>query len=180
LKILGLIGSPRKGGNTDILVEKVLEKAGHGQHICEKFYLYHYEILPCMDCRHCKAGKHQCLIQDGMALLYPKIDQADVIVFGTPLYWFGPSAKMKLFIDRLRPYAASKTLQGKKGLVVVPAGDGPEPCQALLEMFRLTFNYLGIDFQGDLLATAYEKGEVKNRPEDMAKAEELGAHIAAL
>jgi multimeric flavodoxin WrbA len=180
LKILGLIGSPRNGGNTDILVEKILERAGDGNHICEKFYLYHYEIQPCMDCRHCKAGKHQCLIQDGMALLYPRIDEADVIVFGTPLYWFGPSAKMKLFIDRLRPYAASKTLQGKKGLVVVPAGAGPDPCQALLEMFRLTFNYLGIEFQGDLLATAYEKGEVINRSADMAKAEALGAHIAAL
>lgn len=56
MKILALIGSPRKGGNTDILVEQILKGLKRGGHSGEKLYLYDYEILPCLDCRGCKGG----------------------------------------------------------------------------------------------------------------------------
>lgn len=177
MKILAMIGSPRKGGNTEILVDEMLRGAQVGGHIQEKICLYHYEILPCMDCRKCKKGDCICPLDDGMQEIYPKIDAADLIVFGTPNYWFGPTGKMKLLLDRMRPYVASGRLKGKKAILVTPAGDGPPVCGPLVEMFRLSFDYLGMEFIGKILGTAYEKGEIAQDEVALKDAYELGASL---
>ena len=104
MEVLGLIGSPRKGGNTDILVDTLLTTAEKNGHRVDKVYLYDVGIGPCIDCRGCKSGKHTCVLEDGMQKLYPRLDAADAIVFGTPVYWCGPSGTMKQLLDRLRPY----------------------------------------------------------------------------
>jgi len=119
MKVLGLVGSPRKGSNTDLLVSAILEGAGANKHLTEKIYLYDFEIVPCVDCKACKKGNFKCAFGDGMQTIYPKLEEADAIVFGTPLYWYGPSAKMKLLIDRLRPFIASKKLKGRKAFLVI-------------------------------------------------------------
>lgn len=99
MKVLGLVGSPRKGGNTDLLVSAILYGAGASNDEIEKLFLYDLHISPCLDCRSCKKGTCECILKDGMKELYYKLDEADTIIFGTPLYWYGPSAKMKLLID---------------------------------------------------------------------------------
>ncbi len=124
MKILALIGSPRKGGNTDILVDQILKGAKTKSHTSEKLYLYRYKIFPCADCRKCKKGEHVCPIKDGMQRIYPKIASADAIIFGTPNYFNGPTGQMKLFFDRMRPLAGNDAVKGKKGIVVSPAGAG--------------------------------------------------------
>lgn len=174
MKILGLIGSPRKGGNTDLLVEKILEGASAVGHSTEKLYLYDMNFSPCVDCRGCKKGNLQCVVNDGMQTLYPKLIDADVIIFGTPLYWYGPTGTMKNMMDRLRPFVLSKKLKGKKAILVVPSQEGSSACSSIVEMFELTFKYLGINFVDKLLVTAYEKGEVVNKPDVIQKAFKLG------
>jgi len=174
MKILALIGSPRRGGNTDLLVDQVLRGYSSGGDGTEKVRLYDVEIEPCIDCRRCKKGTCECALADGMQELYPKLEEADLIVFGTPVYWYGPSGKMKLFIDRLRPYIASEKLRGKAGVVVAPSEEGPECCGPLVEIFRMSFEYLGMEFAGSILARAYEKGEVGEDSEEMKRAYELG------
>ena len=84
--VLGLIGSPRKGSNTDLLVSRILDGAAANNHLIEKVYLYPLDILPCVDCRNCQKGKFECVLADDMQVLYSKFEGADVIVFGTPLY----------------------------------------------------------------------------------------------
>lgn len=121
MNILALIGSPRKESNTDVLVDKVLEGSKTKGHLSTKIYLYDYEISTCIDCRKCKKGDCVCYIRDGMQKICPIIDAAELIIFGTPLYWYGPSAKMKLLLDRLRPYTANGKLKRKKAIVVTPA-----------------------------------------------------------
>jgi multimeric flavodoxin WrbA len=177
LKILALIGSPRKGSNTDILVEQFLQGSKAQGHTGKKLYLYNYEISPCIDCRKCKQNDCVCVLDDGMQGIYPKIDVADLIVFATPLYWYGPSAKMKLLIDRIRPYVANKKLKGKKAVVVAPAGDGPKACGPLIEMFRMSFDYLGVEFVGKILGTAFERKEILTRKKELKKAYDLGASL---
>jgi multimeric flavodoxin WrbA len=174
VKVLGLVGSPRKGGNTDLLVNAVLYGAGSSGNLTEKVYLYNLNILPCVDCRGCKKGNHQCVISDGMKWLYPKLEEADVIVFGTPLYWYGPTAKMKLMIDRLRPYIASKKLREKKAVLVVPSEEGATGCDCLVKMFELSFEYLEVELSGKILAQASEKAEVKKQPKTLDAAFEVG------
>ena len=174
MRVLGLVGSPRKGGNTDLLVSRILDGAGASNHLTEKVYLYALDISPCVDCRSCQKGKLQCVIDDDMQLLYSKLESADVIVFGTPLYWYGPTGKMKLLIDRLRPFVASKKMKGKKALIVVPSEEGPDTCDHLVRMIELSFKYLGIVLIDEMLVKAYEKAEVSEQPETLNRAFELG------
>ncbi len=145
MKILGLVGSPRIGSNTDLLVSLILQGATESKYMTEKVCLYNVDIEPCQHCRVCKKGSNQCILKDGMQMLYPKLQEADVVIFGTPLYWYGQSAKMKLLIDRLRPFISSKKLQGKKPIMVVPSEEGAEACNLTVDMFRLSFKYLEMD-----------------------------------
>lgn len=177
MKILALIGSPRRGGNTDLLVDQMLHGAESKGHRTDKLYIYDYEILPCIDCRGCKRGDLTCKLDDAMTKIYPRLEASDIIIFGTPVYWYGPTAKMKLLIDRLRPFIANGKLRGKKGLIVVPSEEGPGCCGPLAEMFRMSFEYLGVTTAGSILAKAYEKGEIKETPEELQRAYELGASL---
>jgi multimeric flavodoxin WrbA len=177
MQILALIGSPRRGGNTDILVEQILKGAKKRGFTSNKLYLYDYEISPCVDCRTCKKGDHVCALNDGMNEIYPIIDHSDLLIFGTPNYWYGPTGKMKLFIDRMRPYGTSGKLSGKKAVIVIPAGGGPEACGALVEMLRLSFGYLEMDFVGKFLAKAYEKAEIMENPGKLEEAYDFGFSI---
>ena len=174
LKVLGLVGSPRRGGNTDLIVQAVLEGAAANRNPTEKTYLYDLIIEPCIDCKACKKTPHQCILQDDMPKLYPKLATSDVIVFGTPLYWYGPSAKMKLLVDRFRPLIASKALQGKKAVLVIPSEEGNEACIHAVGMFVLSFEYLGMNLAKTLLPKASGKGEITNQPEKLKEAYAVG------
>ena len=177
MTILALIGSPRIGSNTDTLVDQVLQGAQSCGKATEKIYLYDYQISPCLDCRRCKKNDFTCALKDGMSGIYPRLEEADVIVFGTPVYWYGPTAKMKLFIDRMRPFIASGKLKGKRGIVVTPSEEGESCCSPLMEMFRMSYEYLGMTYAGSILAKAYERGEVRDDEEVLKKAYALGASL---
>ncbi len=174
MKILAFNGSPRKGGNTDLLIDQVFAGAQQNGHKCEKFSLYSYKISPCVDCRQCKQGQHVCPIKDDVPQLLQRMVEADILVFGTPIYWYGPTAKMKLLIDRLRPFIVTRGLAGKKGAIIVPSEEGPSICGPVVKMFEMSFQYLGMVNGGALLATAYEKGEVAQKPGEMQRALEFG------
>jgi multimeric flavodoxin WrbA len=174
LRIVGLVGSPRKGSNTDLLVGSFLDGACTSGHATEKIYLYDVNIEPCIDCKACKKDNFKCALVDGMQSIYPKLEEADIIVFGTPLYWYGPSAKMKLLVDRLRPFIASKKLKGKKAVLMVPSEEGADACSFIVGMFRMSFDYLGVDLIGKLLPRASKRAEVKAQRQTLAEAFVLG------
>ena len=177
MKILALIGSPRKGSNTDTLTNQILKGSKANGHTTEKLYLYDYEISPCIDCRNCKKGGFVCPIRDGMKQIYPKMEEADIIIFGTPLYWYGPSGKMKLLVDRMRPFVANGRLKGKRWITVIPSAEGAKACAPLIETFRLSFDYLGMKFAGKLLAKAYERGEIKENQKELDRAYKFGTSL---
>lgn len=177
MNIFALVGSPRKAGNTDLVVDAVIDGARSQGHAAEKIYLYGLDIRPCIDCRGCKRGDFQCVLKDDMAAIYPRLRYADLIIFGTPVYWYGPTAVMKLFVDRLRPFIASGGLKGKKGLVVIPSEEGPGCCGPIMEMFRMSFGYLGMEPAGEVLVSAYEKGAIRQQPRELERAHELGSRL---
>ena len=177
MEILALIGSPRKGGNTDTLVDALLDAAHANGHRTRKVYLCDHEIRPCVDCRACKTREPVCILPDDMRAIYEAIDAADAIVFATPVYWFGPSGPMKLLIDRLRPYVASQDLDGKKAILVAPAGDGPGDAALLCEMLRRSTAYLGMEWAGEVLATAYDLGDIIRDRAAIEAAVALGTNL---
>jgi multimeric flavodoxin WrbA len=178
VQILALVGSPRKGGNTDLLVDELLRAAEANGLSVGKVRLAELSIGPCTDCRACKrTDEHACVVDDDMTGLYPELERADVIVFGTPIYWYGPSAQMKPTIDRLRVFSGTEKLRGKTGVLVLPSQEGPSCCGPTMDMFAMIFRFLEMRDGGAVLATAYDKGEVRDRPQDLAMARELGASL---
>jgi len=109
--------------------------------------------------------------------IYPKMQQVDLIIFGTPIYWYGPTGKMKLLIDRMRPFIANGKLKGRKGVVVAPSEEGPKACGPLIEMFHMSFDYLGMELAGKVLARAYEEGEIRGNQAELKKAYEFGISL---
>jgi multimeric flavodoxin WrbA len=177
MKIVGLVGSPRNASNTDLLVDAILEGAAANKNSTEKIRLYPLQIKPCIDCKSCKKGTFQCALKDDMITLYPKLEGADVIVFGTPLYWYGPTAQMKLLVDRLRPFIASKKLRGKKAVLVVPSEEGAEACNLTVSMYKMSCKYLEMDLISVLLPKASERAEVKTQPQTLKDAFEIGKKL---
>ncbi len=109
--------------------------------------------------------------------IYPRMQEGDLIIFGTPIYWYGPTGKMKLLIDRMRPFVANRRLKGKRGVIVAPSEEGPKASGPLIEMFRRSFDYLGMELAGRVLAKAYEKAEIKEDQEQLKKAYEFGVSL---
>lgn len=108
MNILIVSGSPRRGGNTDIMAETFREEAAKNGHQAELISLSGKKIAPCLGCQYCFSHDGQCVQKDDMAQLLEMVDKADLLVLASPIYWFDVSAQLKCFIDRL--YA-----RGKKG-----------------------------------------------------------------
>ncbi len=101
-KILILNGSPRKKGNTAVLVEELTKILEENNNEVEIFKLNELKINPCQGCFWCyKDFPLKCIQDDVMNTLYPTVLDADIIVFASPVYWFNYSGQLKLFIDRL-------------------------------------------------------------------------------
>ena len=123
--ILGVVGSPRTNGNTHVLVKRILESAHETGAQYDIIFLGDHTIRECDGCHACWEGK-ECSKNDDMNGLYTKIISSDVIVFGTPVYWYGPTALMKGFLDRFVYFNCPENnvkLRGKSALLVVPFED---------------------------------------------------------
>jgi multimeric flavodoxin WrbA len=122
MKIIGISGSPRVGGNTEVLVREALEGAKQKGAEIELVALSGLKIEGCRACTECgKNGK--CIIEDDMQAIYPKLMAADGMIIGTPIYFGQMTSQTKAFIDRT--YLLSKLgkkLEGKVGGVIAVGG----------------------------------------------------------
>jgi multimeric flavodoxin WrbA len=181
--ILGIQGSPRLKGNTSILLDAVLDGAReHGASV-ERVDLAGLDIRECDGCLACWKGK-DCPKQDDMNGLYPKIIEADAIVFGTPVYWYGPTALLKAFVDRFVYFNCPENrakVRGMSAAIVVPFEEtDPDTVAPVITFFEKSFAYLEWDLVGRVIAPGVGKlGEVRERSELLEEARELGARLAA-
>ena len=102
--ILGVSGSPRRGGNTDWLLDHALAAAAAKGATTERVHLRDYSIAPCVGCERCRTEPTCTRFLDGMHLLYPKLERAEGLVIGSPTHNYNVTAWVKAFIDRLYPY----------------------------------------------------------------------------
>lgn len=103
MKIVGIVGSKRKKGNTATLVSEALNAAKNEGIDTEIVYLGDYNIKGCFGCEKCKYS-YTCIIKDDMQKIYPKIIEADGIILGSPTYFYNITSDMKAFIERLYCY----------------------------------------------------------------------------
>lgn len=183
-KILGIAGSPRRNGNTHILVKKILEGAEDNGAKTDIIFLDDLEIKECIGCHACWKGK-DCSRKDDMNKLYPKITENDIIVFGTPVYWYGPTALMKAFIDRFVYFNCPenrKNIRNKPVVIAVPFEEkSMETAAPVVDFFERCFKYLELRFTGKIIVPGVTiRGEIIDIKNYMDEAYKLGAGLMAV
>lgn len=154
MKILSVLGSPNKKGNTAVLLDSYLDGIKeNSQCVIENVFLQEKTIKACMACDYCKTSKDKkCIIEDDMKDYYDLIRQADLIILATPVYWFNMTAQLKTFIDRLYALDFKTFPKGKQLTLLTTYGDDMESTSGTLNVSKSildTCNFLGIDFIHD-------------------------------
>lgn len=126
MKVLALIGSPRKEGNTAVLVDKILTgiEGAKKEAKIDKYFLNELKIKPCQSCYFC-IDRGGCAQKDDMQKIYQLLKTANIFILGSPIYMDYVSAQTKIFIDRLFPYIhpkAPKINENLKGILVITYG----------------------------------------------------------
>ncbi len=125
-KVLILNGSPRKHGYTSDLIETMKCNLNENIHV-DVFECHDANVRFCTDCRHCEVN-YSCIINDEMQVLYKKIEEADVLVFATPVYFYTVSAQIKAVIDRFQVYffkhvnKQNQSMKVKEGYIITVGG----------------------------------------------------------
>ncbi|MFX1566832.1 MAG: flavodoxin family protein [Promethearchaeota archaeon] len=176
-QVLGIVGSPRKGGNTEILVDEVLSGAEKAGALIKKVILNKLNINPCQACNSCyKTGN--CIHNDDMLELLEKMMLSDIWVLGTPIYWWGPTAQFKLFLDRW--YCPKhQEFKGKQIILVIPfEGGHPKYARHTIGILTDVLNYLDMQLVDTILAPGVGKrGAVREKSNIMKKAYEVGQKV---
>ena len=175
-----LFGSPRKKGNTIQLVDILSQTLKDKGHNVRTIYLNDLNIRPCQGCRAC-VPKGVCKINDDMKDIRKYMKESDLIVYATPIYWFGPSGQLKLVMDRSFAFFDNNynsRIKGKKAITIMTCGDEDlETCRPTMEMFKKTFNLLGLSYAGSIEATGCgQMGIVKKKFQE--KTRKLAESIA--
>lgn len=181
LRALAIVGSPRKGGNTEILVSKIADGAHAGGADVEVLRLGDLEVRECDGCHACWRGR-PCSKDDDMRQVYPKIAASDAIVFATPVYWYGPTALMKAFVDRFVYFNCEDNrpqVRGKRAAVAIVL---EEECEAtwtpVVEFFASSLAYLEMNLAETIVVPGVgPKGAIRNKPQRLEEAQRLGRRL---
>jgi multimeric flavodoxin WrbA len=188
MKTIAFLGSPRKDGNTELLLSEIIKGVEANGGSVRTFNLNLMKIRPCQDCGGCeKTG--ECILDDEMKDIYPEIRTADRIILASPIFFFGLSAQSKILVDRCQSfwcekYLLKKTIEGgpfgRKGLLVLVGGMkkeiGVECGNASAKAFFRTISvkehsvisFLGVD----------AKGAIRDHPTALREAYEAGNKLA--
>ena len=191
--VLGISGSPRKSGNSDMLLERVLKGVRDEGRSTDTAALRDFAFQSCIGCERCRDDKHCTGLQDDMQLIYPKISDSKGLVIVSPVHSYTVTALVKAFLDRLYcyydfseerpgPVASRLAGQGRKA-VIAAVGE-----QATMEeggmdttmvILRRNIEILGCEIVAELpVLGIFDRGEVFQRPDAVREAEELGRQLA--
>lgn len=187
MKVLGINGSPRIGGNTDILLDKVLEGAETKGAETEKIFLNKLKFSPCQECEGIMDDT-ECIIHDDMHELYRKIKDADVLILASPIFFGSLSAQTKMMIDRFQcvwrlRFMFNKDTGYKKKRAVFISVEGSKRddfFENARSIARNLFATINAEYKGELFCSGIdEKASILKHPACLKNAFELGAKIAS-
>ncbi|UCB42944.1 MAG: flavodoxin family protein [Dehalococcoidales bacterium] len=188
MRVLGIAGSPRRGGNTDLLLEELMKGAAGQGAVIKTIELRGLKFETCRHCDGClKTGN--CVVKDDMHDIYEELEQADIIVIASPVQFVGPTAQLKAMIDRCQCIWARKYVlkipplgdeRARKGFFISVGGtklkDMFEPSLAVIKTW---FHILNVEYAGELLFKGIdEKGAIKEHPDALKQAYEAGQKLA--
>lgn len=183
MKVIGIVGSPRKNGNTNTLVQQVLEGAAEAGAETKTYILNEMDYRGCQGCNYCKAND-KCKLEDDLAEVFEELKAADGIVFGSPIYFAQFTGQMRLFLDRcyslVNPDYSSRVPAGKKAVIVGAQGmPDPEAYAGVIEEFGGEISrFFGMEVKDTLIAAGCAApGDVKGNAELMEKAKNTGLNL---
>jgi multimeric flavodoxin WrbA len=184
-KVLGIYGSPRKRGNTDQILDKVLEGARSAGAETRVIYARDLKMSGCIECGGCdKTGK--CVVEDDMQSVYPHLEEATLIFLASPIFFYGLTAQVKALVDRAQAMWAKRMLNktakqrktydaGKGYLIAVGASRGKNLFEGVRLEAMYFFDALDMSYEEGLLLRGIEaRSDLKKKPEILEEAFELG------
>lgn len=153
MHIVVMAGSAHSKGTSVLLAEQFINGATETGHGVVRFDAAFAKVHPCIGCDHCECGKKDCVFQDDMAALYPKLKEAYLVVFVTPLYYHAMSAQLKAAVDRF--HGVDNFLCGaeKKAVLLVSAADMRTwIMDGVKASYEANLKYLGWANAGQVLA----------------------------
>jgi multimeric flavodoxin WrbA len=186
MKVLGIMGSPRRQGNTEILLDRALEGAGEAGADIEKVLVSKLRISPCLEIYACfKDGN--CSIKDDMQTLYGKLLEADHIVFASPIFFYGITSQAKAVIDRCQALWARRHVLGmgkedtrvRRGVFIsVGATRGEKLFDGAVLTVKYFFDAIGVKYSGDLLIRGIDnKAQIREHATALDDAFRLGQEL---
>ena len=187
MKVLGVLGSPRMGGNREILLERGLAGAREAGAEVEKIILSHHKISGCLDCEKCNETGI-CVIKDEMLTIHKKILEADAILHSVPLYFWAMTSQMKAYLDRWCAFfdgewnwhkAYEPKMKGKRIGVITVCGDPRvHTADPIVHSFKSTCEFSGLNLIGVVQTSAAGKGEIDKNEKAKKEAYDLGKKLA--
>ncbi|KMY66454.1 NADPH-dependent FMN reductase [Desulfocarbo indianensis] len=190
MKVLGIYGSPRKGGNSDLLLDEVLAAAGQAGAETERIYCRKLKKLSgCLECGGCDETG-ECVVKDDMQEVYPLLDAADAIVLAAPIFFYNMPAQAKALVDRAQARWAKRLLTktkeerrsydaGRGWLIGVGATKGANLFTGMELTAKYFYDALDMSYEGAMLVRGVEgKDGARNKPEFIQEARDLGRAIA--
>jgi putative NADPH-quinone reductase len=188
-RVLGLSTSPRKGGNTDLMLDSALQGAREAGAAVEKIHTPSLDTNPCRACNACfKTG--QCIQQDDMQKLYPKLLSYEGIILAAPIFSMNLAAQAKIVIDRLQCLWAKKAVlrehtvagdirEKRRGLWLSAAGSKrPDIFEPAVPTVQYFFAMLEIkDWESITFSNVDEIGAIKDVEGALERCSEAGAHL---
>lgn len=190
MRVLGIYGSPRKGGNTDQLLDKALEGAQSAGAEIVRVYARDLTMTGCIECGGCdETGV--CVLKDDMTIVYPLFEEAEVVFLASPIFFYGLTAQVKAIVDRSQAMWSKRMIEktpqerktydhGRGYLIAVGATKGKNLFSGVELEVRYFFDALDMSYEGGLLLSGLEKRKaVKENPETLDQAFELGKKAAS-
>ncbi len=187
MKVIGVLGSPRIGGNSDVLLSQALAGAKEAGADVEKIILDRKHIAGCKDCKKCNSTG-LCAVKDDMAEISKKILDAYAIIHSTPVYFWTMTAQMKAYLDRWCVFFDAEwkwqkmyypKMRGKRiGLITVCGDTDVHTGDPVVHSFKSTVEMTKMTWLGAVMTSASEKGEIVNNETAMQEAFALGKKAA--
>ncbi|MGC1403793.1 MAG: flavodoxin family protein [Thermodesulfobacteriota bacterium] len=185
MKVLGIYGSPRPGGNSDLLLDKVLEGAGASGAEIQRIYVREMKISGCQECGGCdKTG--ECVIPDEMQQVYPKLLDSEILFLSSPIFFYGLPSQAKALVDRSQAMWSKRALEkspeqrkrydhGRGYLIAVGATKGKNLFDGVQLTAKYFFDALDKSYEGGLFFRAIEgKGSIREHPAALEEGYALG------
>ena len=186
MRVLAIMGSPRIGGNTDLLLDEALRGAQNEGAEVEKIIVDKLKISPCKEYNACLRDGN-CVIRDDMDDIYPRLLDADVVIVASPMFFYGLTSQVKALIDRCQALWARRYVlkqgppdSGRKGaFIAVGATRGKKLFDGSILTVKYFCQAIGVEYADELLVWGVDrKGEIKKHPTALADAFELGRRLA--